>query len=354
MLGLADITRPTPVVDEIRARGNIAKMAAKAKRLGMVFRPHFKTHQSVAIGEWFRDEGVSRITVSSLGMAAYFAAAGWDDITVAFPFNARESNLAGELAGAIRLGLLVDSPEALDAVRALGAPARIWIKIDTGYGRAGIPWDRAETARALMRDAGPEFAGILTHNGSSYFAGDADGVRASHDQSLARMREVAAALDDCAISVGDTPGCVLAEDFEAVHEIRPGNFVFFDLMQRALGVCIEDEIALALACPVSSVYQDRVMLYGGAVHFSKDFIEVGERRVFGALAKSGFGEVDDESPLIALSQEHGTLLPGPAAAELKPGDLALVYPVHSCLTADLYRKYHSLDGALIPKWEGGR
>ncbi len=347
MAGLADILRPTPVVDEVRARGNIAKMAAKAKRLGLEFRPHFKTHQSAAIGEWFRDEGVSAITVSSLGMAAYFAAAGWDDITVAFPFNPRESALAGELAGAIRLGLLVDSAEGLGAVRALGAPVRVWIKIDTGYGRAGIPWDRAEAVRAMAREAEGDFAGILTHNGASYFAGDPDGVRASHAESLARMREVATALDDCAISLGDTPSCALAEDFEGIHEIRPGNFVFFDLMQRALGVCGDDEIAMALACPVVSVYQDRLMLYGGAVHFSKDSIEMGESRIFGALAKDSFGEVDEASPLIALSQEHGTLLPGPAAAELKPGDLALVYPAHSCLTADLHVGFKTIDGAWL-------
>ena len=178
MKNLPDILRPTPVVHEGRARENIAKMAAKARRLGLEFRPHFKTHQSAAIGEWFREEAVRQITVSSLGMAAYFAAAGWDDITVAFPFNPRESSLAGELAGAIDLGLLVDSSEALAAVAALAAPVRVWIKVDTGYGRAGIPWDRAESVAQLAKkigEAGLEFAGILTHNGSSYFAESVEG-----------------------------------------------------------------------------------------------------------------------------------------------------------------------------------
>ncbi len=357
MKKLADIVRPTPVVHEGRARENIAKMAAKARRLGLEFRPHFKTHQSAAIGEWFREEGLRKITVSSLGMAAYFAAVGWDDITVAFPFNPRESSLAGELAGTIDLGLLVDSSEALAAVIALAAPVRVWIKVDTGYGRAGIPWDRAEGVAQLAKkigEAGLEFAGILTHNGSSYFADNVEGVRVSHALSLKRMQGVAQSIGDCAISVGDTPSCVLSDEFQGVQEIRPGNFVFFDLMQHALGVCRDNEIALALACPVTAVYQGRIMLYGGAVHFSKDSIEMEGRRVFACLADDEFGAVDVESPLISLSQEHGSLLPGSAASKLRVGDLALLYPAHSCLTADLHSQYRTLDGGLIPKWLGGR
>jgi len=58
------ITRPTLVVDEGRVRRNIARMATKARASGVRFRPHFKTHQSAAIGAWFREEGVTAITAS--------------------------------------------------------------------------------------------------------------------------------------------------------------------------------------------------------------------------------------------------------------------------------------------------
>jgi len=49
------IEQPTLLLDEAAARRNIRFMAEKATRLGLVFRPHFKTHQSAVIGEWFRD-----------------------------------------------------------------------------------------------------------------------------------------------------------------------------------------------------------------------------------------------------------------------------------------------------------
>src|SRR5512140_3613959 len=111
-----DIVKPTLLVDESRVRGNIARMAEKARRQGVRFRPHFKTHQSVEIGEWFREEGVHQITVSSLDMAEYFAAAGWDDITLAFPVNLRQLPGLSSLAWRVRLGLLIESPESAAAL----------------------------------------------------------------------------------------------------------------------------------------------------------------------------------------------------------------------------------------------
>jgi D-serine deaminase-like pyridoxal phosphate-dependent protein len=75
MLDTSTIATPTLLLDEGRARRNLDGMAARAARAGVRFRPHFKTHQSARIGEWFREAGVHSITVSSVRMAAYFAAA---------------------------------------------------------------------------------------------------------------------------------------------------------------------------------------------------------------------------------------------------------------------------------------
>ena len=105
----AAITVPTIVLDETRVRRNIARMAAKARANRVRFRPHFKTHQSAQIGEWFRAEGVQAITVSSVRMAEYFAAHGWQDITIAFPANVREIAAMNRLASQVQLHLLVES-----------------------------------------------------------------------------------------------------------------------------------------------------------------------------------------------------------------------------------------------------
>jgi len=364
-----EIARPTPVLDTAKVLDNIASMAAKADRHGLLLRPHFKTHQSAEIGQWFRDAGVEAITVSSPGMAATFAEAGWRDITLALPVHPGMMPALRELAGDIRLGLLVDSPAAVHALAGeLNSRVSVWIKVDAGYGRAGIRWDRADRVAALAweieREPRFEFAGILAHNGHSYHADGPEGVVAVHEEALERLAavraQVTAVIGRCPVSIGDTPSCRLADNFEGVDEIRPGNFVFHDLQQRALGACTDEQIALAVACPVIGLYPDRgqALIHGGAIHFSRDFLPDAEGRpVYGYMAAGGgLGIVDESAALRSLSQEHGLVDFEDAArvGRLILGESLLIYPAHSCLAADLHGRYLTLDGQIIPKWRGGR
>jgi len=71
---MKEIKRPTLFINKAIAKANIKAMAQKAKINNLSFEPHFKTHQSKEVGEWFREEGVTAITVSSVAMAIYFAA----------------------------------------------------------------------------------------------------------------------------------------------------------------------------------------------------------------------------------------------------------------------------------------
>ncbi|MDT8323283.1 MAG: alanine racemase, partial [Bacteroidota bacterium] len=275
------VRTPTLLLDPAVCRKNIRRMAEKARGHGLLFRPHFKTHQSRTVGRMFRDEGVRCITVSSLRMAEYFADDGWEDITVAFPVNLRELDAINALAGRIRLQLLV---EAAETVRRLGAGLRetvgVFMKIDAGYGRAGIAHDDIRAVESVRdeidRCSRLQLRGLLAHAGDSYHAEDAAAVRHVFSRTRDRLSPIAARLrrrqPDLIVSVGDTPGCVLAEDFADIEEIRPGNFVFFDVMQMELGVCAAGDIAVALATPVVAVHPARgeFVVYGGGVHLSKE------------------------------------------------------------------------------------
>jgi len=144
------------------------------------------------------------------------------------------------------------------------------------------------------------------------------------------------------------------DDFSGIDEIRPGNFVFYDLMQLQLGACQPDEVAVAMACPVVAVYPERneMIIYGGAIHFSKEFITIPEKGpVFGMmvyLRKEQFTEPDPDIWISKLSQEHGIVRTVPhQAAHFSVGDILYFMPVHSCLTANLMREYHTLSGEII-------
>ena len=89
---------PYLLLDAAIAKRNIARMAEKARASNVLFRPHFKTHQSAEVAQWYRAEGVEAITVSSLKMAQYFASHGWTDITLAFPVNRLDHQAIDALA----------------------------------------------------------------------------------------------------------------------------------------------------------------------------------------------------------------------------------------------------------------
>ena len=362
------ITKPTLLLDAPRARRNIARMADKARRNGVRFRPHFKTHQAAAIGEWFRAEGVTCITVSSVTMANYFADHGWHDITIAFPVNVRELAAIDALAGRVRLHLLVESVATVHQLAAhLTHPVGVWIELDTGYWRSGVPWDDAGTlyalASAVVGSRQLALQGLLTHAGQTYSAQGAAAIRSLYAETMTRLEQARLWLMEqgflgLELSIGDTPACSVLDDFSGVDELRPGNFVFYDLMQLRIGACAIDDVAVVVACPVVGIHPERneLILYGGAIHLSKEHLARPDGSPdFGAVAlptEHGWGAPIAGAWLRSLSQEHGVVRAEPevfaaALRDLQVGDLLAVLPVHSCLTADLLKRYLTLDGEWI-------
>jgi Predicted amino acid aldolase or racemase len=158
------------------------------------------------------------------------------------------------------------------------------------------------------------------------------------------------------LSTGDTPTCSLADDFLGIDELRPGNLVFYDLTQSKIGSCTIDQIAVAMACPIVAMYPQRneIIIYGGAVHFSKDYLTTTNNIThYGQvvmLNKKGWDTAETGMYVKALSQEHGTLHASESQLKrFKPGDFVGILPVHSCLTADAMKSYLTLDGERLSR-----
>ncbi|RUO71234.1 alanine racemase [Pseudidiomarina salinarum] len=343
-----NVSGPTVVVDKKKAMRNIERMQAKAKAAEVRLRPHFKTHQSDEIGSWFRDSGAERIAVSSVPMAEQFAAAGWKDILIAIPLNPRQLSAYNALATQTRLGLTVEHKDALEAVEELTEKVDLYVEIDAGYGRTGIPWTDPIRIDDLLHEARqlPQVRqlGLLLHAGNSYNRQGDDEIAQIHEQSLGRLDDLVSRLtfprDELLISVGDTPTCSRMDSFPGADEIRPGNYVFYDLMQQQIGACDWQDIALAVACPVIARYPERgeVVVHGGAVHFSKDRVTIDGVDCFGQvmqLTAEGWGEPVEGALLHRLSQEHGKVkVPDWLQNKLQLGDLLVIVPAHSCLVMD--------------------
>lgn len=360
---MSKIIRPTLVVDKEICLRNLERMAQKAAKYNLRFRPHFKTHQSLKAGRWFRQFGVDAITVSSVQMAEYFAGDGWNDITVAFPVNILEIDNINRLASGIKLGLLMENTEAATYLaKNVLFPVDVWIKIDTGNNRTGIdPHDDIllrDVINQIVAGKNLNFKGFLTHAGQTYSADSTGEIFNRHFDALLKLRSLKQKhihqFPKIEISIGDTPAASICTTFTDVDEIRPGNFVFYDLMQQNLGVCRFEDIAVRMVCPVVAKHRLRneIVIHGGAVHFSKDSVtNIDGKAMFGRIIITKNGKkqmLDPMNYLAKLSQEHGIIKVAQNQFDnFDVGDLVEIIPVHSCLTANLMGHYRTTDGDLI-------
>jgi D-serine deaminase-like pyridoxal phosphate-dependent protein len=354
-----NFTRPALLLDKEKCIGNISFMAEKAKYHNLILRPHFKTHQSHTIGKWFRDFGTDKITVSSVSMAEYFAGDGWNDITIAFPFNINEIAASNQLAGKIKLQLTVCSAETLEFIdQNIRHQVGICIKTDTGYNRTGISWkDTGQIEKMLeiiINSRKLSFYGFIVHNGHTYKASDIEMIRSIHDESILALSTLRLKfghiVPNMVLSTGDTPACSICENFKGIDEIRPGNYVFYDLTQFHLGSCKFPQIAVALAAPLVAKHYERleIVIYGGAVHLSKEYLYIGDNKIFGQvvdLTASGWSDPLPGIFVTGLSQEHGIIkCDEEFFGRIKVGDFLGIIPVHSCLTADLMKSFVTTQG----------
>ena len=148
------------------------------------------------------------------------------------------------------------------------------------------------------------------------------------------------------LSIGDTPGATLVNDWCGIDEIRPGNFVFYDVKQYELGVCKANEIAVAMAAPVVAKHADtgKIIVHSGSVHLSTEFVvNKAGHKSYGMVAKlgaNGWTKPIANAYVSAISQEHGTIVGDhDLFIKTKIGDILIIMPIHSCITAHTMRKF---------------
>ncbi len=365
------VDTPALVVDLERLDRNIARMNATTARLGVRLRPHVKTAKCTAVARRIFG-GIGPITVSTLREAEYFFADGFADICYAVTFAPARTARAAALARAgARLSLLV---EDVATVRAIAVEAaregvrfRVLVEIDADGHRAGLrPGDGrlVDVARAVDESTHLDFAGVLTHAGSSYACVGADALRAhaalERDavvDAAARLRAAGIGCDE--ISVGSTPTLSHASDLAGVTEARAGVYVFGDLVQSNIGSCALDDIALSVLATVVSHKRDtgRVIIDAGGLALSKDHGTANQAIDY------GYGQICDLSgtPLqglcvVEVNQEHGLVASRDTAATaamfdaLPIGSRVRVLPNHACMTAAAYDGYWVDGGAALRRW----
>lgn len=363
------LATPCALVDLDRLKRNAAAMSQQARRLGVRLRPHVKTHKCVEAARIQTAGEHGGITVSTLAEARAFAGAGFTDITWAVPVALDRLDECAELVRrSDRFRMLVDHPRAVSELEAFAAAEglcfEVLLEVDCGHHRSGVdPDDPGAVRVAASIEGSPRLtlAGILTHAGQSYRcgsrAGAAEVTRHERDVMVAfagRLRAAGVPVGE--VSVGSTPTVTAAEDLAGVTEVRPGNYLFFDVFQAAIGSCRLDEVAFSVLATVLGAYPERreLVVNAGALALSKDPgpVHVDPSCGFGAIV-----EADSQRPIpglraISLSQEHGVLhRDRPLDPSWQPGSRLRILPNHSCLAAACFDRFHVARGnEIIDEW----
>ncbi len=374
MTTIHDVPTPALLLDVDVLERNVTAMAGKIRGLGAALRPHVKTHKCIEVGRLQQQHGARGITAASIVEARDFADHGFDDITWALPLPTSRLDDVIALAGRITLRVLVDSTEAAVALeraaQRAGLRVHVWLEVDCGYHRSGVDPDApasAALARRLAESPHLVFDGLLTHAGHGYHARTSEErlavARQEHDVTVGFAKRLTGqGVPVPAISVGSTPTMAAQDRLDGVQEARPGNYVFYDWMQAAVGVCRPEDVAVSVLATVISHQPaaDHCIVDAGALAMSKDAgpgaaeLRRGLGPVYAGL--SG-GALEERVNLYAVSQEHGFVGaadPGGAAiaGRFRVGDRIRVMPNHSCLTAAMFDEYVVVRGEeVLDRWK---
>lgn len=344
-------------------------MRERAAALGVRLRPHVKTHKCPAAARVQLGGGTGPITVSTLDEARGFAREGFGDITYAVPLALARIPEAFELArSGVRLGVLVDHPQAVEALARRAAEAgvdlRVWLKVDCGAHRAGVDPESAagvELARAIADAPRLALAGILTHAGHAYACRTRSEIAVVAEQEREVMADFASRLGAEGlivkdVSIGSTPTASVVESLAGVTEIRPGNYLFYDAFQAAIGACELSDCAFSIVTSVIGIFPKagRLLVDAGALALSKDAgpVHVDPQCGYGVVTEL------DGTPLlglrlVSLSQEHGVVRGGPELLRRRSlGERLRIVPNHSCLAAACFDRYLVADGpTVVDEWQ---
>ena len=355
---LTDLPTPSVLIENSRVDRNLARMQAATSARGLRLRPHAKTHKSIVMARRQIAAGAVGICCAKLGEAEVFADAGIEDIRLPYPLNPVNAPRVIALLDRTRLSFIVDHMDVArgwsEAMTRAGREVDVLVKVDVGFHRCGIDPDASGAAAfvaAVAKLPGLRLRGLLSHAGHGYGARSPEEmaeIAASEAETLTSLASKvrAGGIEVAEISVGATPTARFSVDQPGITEMRPGNYIYFDRTQVALGAAGWEDCALTvLARVVTRPAEDRVILDCGGKTMTTDQARGwGETQGYGSVLQGIRGSAPDASLVVErLSEEHANVRVV-GQSRLQPGDLVRVVPNHSCVVSNLVDAAWLVDG----------
>ena len=334
-----DIDTPAVLIDETRARDNIARFQAYADEHGFALRPHIKTHKLPLFAKAQVAAGAVGINCQKIGEAEVMADAGLTDILITYNIigDAKLKRLVALSRRLDKLSVTADSSGVIAGLsRAFSAeekPLNVLVECDTGAGRQGVqsPAEAVALAQGIASAPGLTFGGLMTYPAPGMGAR----VQAFMTETKAKLAELG--IDCPVISSGGTPDMWTAHEVPVVTEYRVGTYIYQDRSMVMRGTAHYDDCALSvLTTVVSTPTPDRAVIDAGSKVLTSDL-----------LGLEGHGHVVGRDDLVVagLNEEHGIIRTAEGGATgLAVGERIRIVPNHCCVVSNMVDAVVLFDG----------
>jgi D-serine deaminase-like pyridoxal phosphate-dependent protein len=337
-----NLTTPSFLVDLDVLEENVREMARLCRENKKRLWPMVKTHKSTQIAAIQEEAGAEGFLVGTLDEAEKLAESGFKNLMLAYPAAGTENiRRVMEIAKRCRLIISLDGVEAAQEVETVAAISGVNLEfliiIDSGLHRFGVfPRDAVELAVKLSKFKHLKLKGVGTHPGHVYGASNREEVEKAAEEEAAAVFSAAenlkkAGFDVDMVAVGSTPTARFAIMDRRVNVVRPGNYVFYDSIQVALGVVPEERCALSvLGTIISHPRPDTLIMDVGSKCLGLD------KGAHGISLVKGYGIIKGHPELLItdLSEEVGKIkIIG--STSIKVGDRVQVIPNHACSAANM-------------------
>lgn len=349
---LDDIETPALIVDLDALDDNIARMAAFAAAAGVRLRPHAKTHKCPAIAHRQIAAGAVGQCCQKVAEAEALVRGGIRDVLVSNQVvGTQKLRRLAALATDANLGVCFDDAGQVDATSRIACEFGVTlgglVEIDVGMQRCGVAPGRAalELAQRIAQAPGLRFRGLQAYHGTAQHihgvAQRAQAIEAAAGHVRATLEMLERDRLACEIVAGAGTGTFRMESGSGLwNELQVGSYVFMDAEYARIGGADGGRYTefrhslFVLASVMSRPAPDRAVVDAGLKSYSG---EKGLPWVHGR----------DDVEVVGMSDEHGKLGLGPAAAPLDLGDKVMLIPGHCDPTVNLHDWYVVVQGGRV-------
>ena len=355
---LARLMSPALIVYEPKVRQNIARMIEYMEGDANRWRPHLKTTKIPEVYAMLVDAGVRNFKCATVREAECMLkvlaerALTDADLLIAYPLQGPAIQRAARLAKQFSATAVSVLSEAPDHAARIPAELGVFVDVNPGMNRTGVPLAEAQRIIATARAAGQRFRGIHFYDGHIHDEHAAERRVAVHQiyQALTRFlgQLESEGIDVAEVITSGTPTFRYALDFPGFkdgrlpvgsgrHRVSPGTVVFHDYQYDELLEDLELEpAAVVLARVVSHPRADIATCDAGS-------------KSIAAECGDPVGFVIGRADLVARSpsEEHLPIGLTDESATTPPlGEALYLVPRHVCPTVNLAEQ------ALLVKADG--